>query len=145
MVSDRRRLCIQGLAQYKTIFSLFLCQKQFEFQTSPREVREKEELGSRTPQNTGSRAKVPTVEDSKQHTLPLTKPASVHTSHTPTIFCESQATVRKVYEGNPILTWISHSRARISMPGFCPSLEICVFCLCSHVWNQRSSKHNILA
>lgn len=89
MVSDSRCLCIQGLAQYKTIFSLFLCQKQFEFQTSPREAREKEELSSRTPQNTGSRAKVPTAEDSIQYTLPLTKLASVHTSHTPTVFCES--------------------------------------------------------
>lgn len=55
----------------------------------PREAREKEELGSGTPQNTGSRAKVPSAEDSMQHTLPLTKPALVHTSHPPTIFRES--------------------------------------------------------
>lgn len=130
MVSDRRCLCIQGLAQYKTIFSLFLRQKQFESQTSTREAREKEELGSGTPQKTGSRAKVPTAEDSMQHTLPLTKPASVHTSHIPTVFCESQATVRRVYAGNPILTWISHSRAWISMPGFCLPWK-CVLFACA--------------
>lgn len=55
----------------------------------PREAREKEELGSGTPQNTGSRAKVSSAEDSMLHTLPLSKPALVHTSHSPTIFRES--------------------------------------------------------
>lgn len=68
-------------------FQFILMQKTVESQTSPRGGGE--ELGSGTPQNTGSKAKVSTAEDSMQRTLPLIKPVFVHTSHTPTIFCES--------------------------------------------------------